>query len=163
MDYEFEAPNIPGEWDLSLNYTHYLKDEIIFEGIGGVEILATSLGEIEVAEDEFRASLSYEVDDFRIRYTMIYEQGGVDDLVADPNPSDDRFFELEDETFHRIYARYDFGGDDQYRIYGGVNNIFDNLGPVYPTGTDGGSSLNITSDLNDITGREFYVGARVRF
>lgn len=163
LDYEFEAPNIPGEWDLSLNYTHYLKDEVIFEGIGGVEIIDTSLGEIEVAQDEFRASLSYEVDDFLIRYTMIYEQGGVDDLVGDPDPSDDRFFELGDETFHRIYARYDIGRDDQYRIYAGVNNIFDNLGPVYPTGTDEGSSLNLTSDLNDITGREFYIGARVRF
>ena len=163
VDYEFEVPKIPGEWDMSLNYTRYLTDEVLFEGIGGVEIKSSPLGEIEAAEDEFRASMSYELDDFRIRYTLIYEQGGIDDLVGDPRPSDDRFFELGDETFHRIYARYDFGGDDQYRLYGGVNNIFDNLGPIYPTGTDGGSSLNITSDLNDITGREFYVGARVRF
>lgn len=163
IEYDFETPFEPGEWDFNIGYTHYFKDEIVFEGIGGVEITASPLGEIEAAEDEFRASLAYELNDFRIRYTMIYEQGGVDDLTGDPNPSDDRFFELQDETFHRVYARYDFGADDQYRIYGGVNNIFDNIGPIYPSGTDGGSSRNIVSDLNDITGREFYVGARLRF
>lgn len=163
VKYGFETPFEVGKWDLDLAYTHYFKDEIVFEGIGGVEIKSSSLGEIELAEDEFRASLAYEIDSFRIRYTMIYEQGGVDDIAGDPNATDDRFFELGDETFHRVYARYDFGGGDQYRVYGGVNNIFDNFGPVYPTGTDGGSNLNITSNLNDIKGREFYVGARVRF
>ncbi|MGJ8537715.1 MAG: hypothetical protein ACSHW2_11220, partial [Parasphingopyxis sp.] len=67
------------------------------------------------------------------------------------------------QDFHRISARYTFGPDDNYRISAGVNNIFNNYGPLVPSGTDNGSSLNIVSSLNDAVGREYYVGFRARF
>lgn len=163
LNYEFALPKIPGEFDLRLNYSHYLEDEVVFEGIGGEEITTTSLGEIGSADDEFRATMSYDLDKFRLRYTLLFEEGGVDDPINDPDPSFERYFKTGDEFFHRIYARYDFGADDRYRIYGGVNNIFDNFGPILPSGLDNGSSYNIVSDLGDIVGREFYAGVRVRF
>lgn len=163
VNYEFELPSVPGDFDLRLNYSHYIEDEVLFEGIGGEEIRTSSLGEIGSADDEFRATMSYDLDNFRLRYTLLFEEGGVDDPVNDPDPTFERFFRTGDEFFHRIYARYDFGPDNQYRIYGGVNNIFDNLGPVLPSGLDNGDTRNIVSDLNDLTGREFYAGVRVRF
>ena len=44
-----------------------------------------------------------------------------------------------------------------------VNNLFDDLGPFLPSGLDGGNSRNIVSSLNDLDGREFYLGARFAF
>ena len=94
---------------------------------------------------------------------MTYLAGGVDDLLNDPNPSDDRYFATGGETFHRLYLRYEFGPGDRYRLYGGVNNLFDNEGPFLPTGLDNGNSRNIVSELNDIVGREYFAGIRVTF
>lgn len=160
---EFAFVAIPGEFDFDFRYSHYLTEEVTFVGIGGTELTTSPLGEIESPEDEFRAQLGYNYENFRLSYTVTFDSGGVDDLLNDPNPTDDRYFAVDDQDYHRIYARYDFGSDDQFRIYGGVNNIFDDLGPLVPTGTDYGSSLNLVTDLNDAVGREFYIGVRARF
>ena len=49
------------------------------------------------------------------------------------------------------------------RIYGGVNNLFNEFGPFMPDGLNNGDSRNIVSALNDPAGREFYMGLRARF
>lgn len=163
LRYRFEVPSVPGDWDLDLRYSHYFKEQTSFVGIGGVELVSTFLGEIQNPDDEFRAKMSYELGNARLSYTMTFEKGGVDDINNHPNPGDDRYFQVDNEYFHRIYGRYDFGPDDNYRIYGGVNNITNNFGAFLPSGTRNGSSSNIVSDLARPVGREFYVGARVRF
>lgn len=157
-----ELPVIPGRFDVDFRYSHYFTDRTRFTGLGGTTITETPLGEIENGEDELRLRLGYRNEGFRLTYTLNFEAGGVDSNDA-ANPDDDRFFRVSDQFFHDIYARYRFGPDDRYTIYGGVNNIFNNFGPIIPTGTDVGSSLNITTDVNDAVGREFFLGASVRF
>ncbi|PHR92444.1 MAG: hypothetical protein COA69_08710 [Robiginitomaculum sp.] len=163
LKYKFDISSLPGAWDIDLRYSHYFKDQVSFVGLGGTVLTTSNLGEINNAKDELRAKLGYSYNNIRLTYTMQYEQGGIDDLLNNADPSDDRYFKASDETFHRVYGSYTFGDDDQYRIYGGVNNIFDNIGPLMPTGLDHGGSHNITTDLNDPVGREFYVGVRARF
>ena len=161
--YDFEVPNIPGDFDIDFRYSHYFKQDTSFVGIGGVVLTTTPLGEINAGNDEFRAKVGYSYDGFRFTYTVTYLDGGIDDLVNDPDPGDDRFFRVNGQSFHRIYMSYTFGPDNRYRIYAGVNNLFDNLGPLLPTGIDNGGSRNIEEDLNDALGREFFVGGRLRF
>ena len=163
LDYRFELPQIPGRFDIDFRYSHYITEEVEYEGIGGVVLTSTNLGELNTPENEARLRLGYREGPFRMSYTVTYAEGGVDDINNDPNPSDNQYFHADDEYFHRIYASYTFGEDDQYRVYGGVNNLFDNLGPLLPSGLDNGSSLNIVESLNDPTGREFYVGLRATF
>lgn len=163
INYDVEFAAIPGEFDVDLRYSHYFTEERTQIAIGGNDSPLSFLGELENPEDEFRARLGWRNDGLRIAYTLSFEQGGVDDINNHPDPDDDRFFKVGDEYFHRIYVGYDFGADDQYRIYGGIDNITDNFGPLLPTGLNNGSSRNIEGDINDITGREFYVGARLRF
>ncbi len=161
--YRFEPEFIPGRFDLDFRYAHYFEQEVSFEGIGGAIITSSPLGEIGESEDEFRLRLGYSNGGFRLSYTVTYLGGGVDDIAQNSDPLDERFFEVGDQDFHRIYMRYEFGDDDQFQIYGGVNNIFDNFGAFVPTGLDNGSSYNLSNSLADVQGREFYVGARVRF
>lgn len=160
---DIEVEGIPGEFEIDFRYSHYFKQETTFQGIGGVLLTSSPLGEIEDGNDEFRARLRYRNGGFRTTYTVTYLDGGIDDLETHPDPDDLRFFKADGQAFHRIYAAYDFGADNQFRIYGGVNNIFNNFGPLLPTGLNNGSSSNIVSELNDALGREFYMGARVRF
>lgn len=157
-----ELPVIPGRFDIDFRYSHYFKQQTEFIGLGGVALTTSPLGEIENGKDELRLRLGYRTGGFRLTYTLNYEAGGVDSNDAS-NPDDDRFFRVSDETYHDIFARYRFGPDDRYTISAGVNNIFNNFGPLVPSGTDVGSSLNITTDLNDAVGREFFLGASVRF
>lgn len=160
--YNFEPGFIPGRFDVDLRYSHYFKNETKFVGLGGNVLTATSLGEIENPRDELRLKLGYHHQGFRIAYTMTYVGGGLDDInIADP--AADNYFHVGGQDYHRIYASYDFGNDDQFRINVGVNNIFNDFGPFLPGGLDHGSSRTIASDLNDSTGREFYVGLRARF
>ncbi|MBV7257965.1 TonB-dependent receptor plug domain-containing protein [Erythrobacter crassostreae] len=161
--YRFEPEFIPGRFDIDFRYAHYFEQEVSFEGIGGETITSSPLGEIGDAEDEFRLRLGYSDGGFRLSYTVTYTGGGVDDIAQNSNPTDDRYFKVGDQDFHRIYVRYDFGNGDQFRIYGGVNNIFDDYGAFVPTGLNNGSSYNLSNSLADVLGREFYVGARVRF
>ncbi len=161
--YRFEPEIIPGRFDIDFRYAHYFEQEVSFEGIGGTIITASPLGEIGESEDEFRLRVGYNNGGFRLSYTVTYLGGGVDDLAQNANPTDDRYFKVGDQDFHRVYMRYNFGDDDQFQVYGGVNNIFDNFGAFVPTGLDNGSSYNLSNSLADVLGREFYVGARVRF
>lgn len=161
--YRFEPEIIPGRFDIDFRYAHYFEQEVTFEGIGGTEITSTPLGEIGSGEDEFRFRLGYRNGGFRMSYIMTYLGGGVDDIAQNANPTDERFFEVGDQDFHRIFLAYDFGDDDQFRVYGGVNNIFNDFGAFVPTGLDNGSSYNLANSLADVLGREFYVGVRARF
>lgn len=134
-----------------------------FEDLNGEIVTNDFLPYIGNPSDELRVKLGYKLDDFRLTWTASFEDGGVDDPVNFPNPGDLEYFALGGEWFHRVYASYDFGSNDQFRFYAGVNNVFDNIGPIYPTGTLGGSSYNIRSSLNNSVGREFYAGLRARF
>lgn len=159
---QIELPVIPGKFDLDFRYSHYFKQQTEFVGLGGVALTSTPLGEIENGKDEMRLRLGYKTGGFRLTYTLNYEAGGVDSNDA-ANLDNDRYFRVSDETYHDVYARYRFGPDDRYQISAGVNNIFNNYGPLVPSGTDIGSTLNIVSDVNDAVGREFFIGASARF
>ncbi|KLE32761.1 hypothetical protein AAW01_01580 [Aurantiacibacter gangjinensis] len=161
--YRIDPEFIPGRFDLDFRYTHYFKQEVSFEGIGGTIITSSPLGEIGESEDEFRLALGYTNGGFRLSYTVTYLGGGVDDIAQNSDPLDERYFRVGDQDFHRIYMRYEFGEDDRFQIYGGVNNIFDDFGAFVPTGLDNGSSYNLSNSLADVLGREFYIGARARF
>ncbi len=161
--YRFEPEFIPGRFDIDFRYAHFFKQETEFVGIGDVVLTNSELGEIGNGEDEFRLRVGYRTGRFRASYTVTYRGGGVDDILNHPNSTDDQYFKVGDQDFHRIYLAYNFGADEQFRLYGGVNNLFDNKGPLVPSGLDYGSSYNLDTSLNDVLGREFYVGARVRF
>ena len=162
IEYEWEFGFIPGEFDVDLRYSHYFTEETKFNGLNG-ELTQTFLGEIQNPDNEFRARVGYRINDLRFSYRLSFEQGGVDDINNNPLPTDNQYFRVADQFYHSIYARYSFGEDNRYRIYGGINNIANDLGPLIPTGTSNGSSRNIVSDLARPVGREFYVGAKVRF
>ncbi len=159
-EYGFELPTVPGNFDAQLIYTRVLANEERFDGPFGEEI-DDFAGEVGLPEDEFRFTLRWRMNDLRLRYRLNYIGSVVDD--NNPNPAfvaaDDQF----DETLiHDIYASYRFGNDDQYQVYGGINNIEDNHGPYLPDGYVNGNNSNI-GDSYDGIGRRFYLGLRANW
>lgn len=161
--YKFGFDAIPGNFDVDFRYSHYFKQETSFIGIADTLLTSSPLGEIGNGKDEFRAKLGYRNGPFRATYTVTYYSGGVDDIDQHATLDDDRYYRVPGFDIHRIYASYRFGNDEQYRVYAGVNNLFDSHGKIVPTGLNYGSSHNITSRMNDALGREFYFGAKVSF
>ena len=160
LDYSWELGGIPGEFDLNLRYAHYLSETFTFQAINGLQT-EDQLGEINNPENEYRAVLGWDHEGWRTAWTARYRQGGVDDLDV---PSDaPAFFEVDGETFHNLYVRYVFRDNPSVSIYGGVNNVFDEFGPLVPNRLSNGNSRNIVSSLNDVEGREFYAGVRLRW
>ncbi len=160
LRYETELGVIPGALDLDVRYSHYFEDEFTFTSLAGPQT-ENELGEIGRSQDEFRAKLGYRHDGFRMTWTTIFRSGGVDD--NDVLPTDPGFFRVGDQDYHNFFMNYSFGGDSRFSIYAGVNNVFNDLGPLLPTGLDNGNSRNIVNRLNDLEGREFYAGVRLRF
>ncbi len=161
--YKFGFDPIPGKFDIDFRYSHYFKQETSFIGIADTLLTSSPLGEIGNGKDEFRAKLGYRNGPFRVTYTVTYYSGGVDDIDQNAEPDNERYYSVPGFDIHRIYASYRFGSDDQYRVYAGVNNLFDSYGKIVPTGLNYGSDRNITSRMNDALGREFYLGMKVRF
>jgi len=160
IDYEWEFGFAPGEFDINVIYTHYLENSFTFQGLNGPEE-EEQLGQIDNPEDEYRAKLGYSIGDFRATWTALYRSGGVDDLdVADDAPD---YFKAGSQTFHNLYLSYILRDEPRVRLYGGVNNVFDEIGPLIPSGLDAGSSRNIVSSLNDTEGREFFAGVSARW
>ncbi|QSB44295.1 TonB-dependent receptor [Tsuneonella flava] len=160
FNYDWAISGIPGRFGANLIYTHYFRDEFTYQGIAGLET-EDSLGEIGKPTDEFRLKLGWSDRNIRISWTTLYRSGGVDDNhVA---PTDSEYFKVGGQAYHNLYMSYTLRNRPHIKIYGGVNNVFNDLGPFIPSGLNYGSSRNIVSALNDLDGREFYVGARFRF
>ncbi len=160
FDYDFELPVVPGKFGASVIYTHYLDDSYSFQAIDGLEEVDT-LGLIGNPQDEFRAKVGWSHNGLRLTWTTLFKSGGVDD--KDVAPGDPAYFHIGSQAYHNFYIGYTLRNRPTVRLYAGVNNVFDDLGPFLPSGLDNGNSRNIVSSLNDLDGREFYVGARFAF
>ncbi|MXP08946.1 TonB-dependent receptor plug domain-containing protein [Pseudoblastomonas halimionae] len=160
LAYDWEIGGIPGDFDLNVIYSHYLEDSYTFQAIDGLQTEDT-LGLIGNPQDEFRAKIGWGHEGFRFTWTTLFKSGGVDD--RDVGPDEPAYFSIGSQAYHNIYASYTLRRRPTVRLYAGVSNLFDDLGPFLPSGLDNGGSRNITTSLNDLDGREFYLGARIVF
>lgn len=160
IDYDWEWDQVPGEFGFNLRYALFLDETFTFQAIDGPQT-EEFIGEIGSPENEYRARLGWDYEGWRVSWTARYREGGVDDL--DVGSDEPGFFEVDGETYHNLYLRYQFREDPRVTLYGGVNNVFDEFGPLVPSGLDNGNTRNIVSSLNDVEGREFYAGLRLRW
>lgn len=160
LNYEVAIPQVPGEFGFRLHGTHYLKDELTFQSLDGVQV-NNELGEIPNPKDEFRARLRWEYNDFRMAFTTRYRSGGVDDNTVEP--TDNEYFKVGSQAYHDISASYTFRENPRVRLYGGIRNLLNDHGPLVPTGLDHGSIRNVISEINNPIGREFFGGVRIRW
>ena len=165
---------LPGSLSLRYDATHLLKQDFSFEGLNGIEV-SDQRGELTSRTFKYRArgSMTYEHGGFRLRYTANYlgkirdSNQRLDDyfelLETNPDAEFPLFINIGDVWEHDIYASYDFEmGPAELRIYGGVNNLFDDVSPFLPTGTTSGRLTNINTAY-DLSGRRFYLGVRMDF
>ena len=157
---------LPGRFDLTANYTHVFRNRQTFEGVAGPEI-ESFLGEVGTPKDSALMTLRYSTDLFSVRWRTRYTGPVVDSnerarFFAEEGITDPLFLEISSQWRHDIYASLSPPPIEGLRLYVGVNNIFDNVAPFFPSGTDSGGTDNYASGYDRI-GRFAYVGASLRF
>jgi outer membrane receptor protein involved in Fe transport len=108
---------------------------------------------------------AYTADGVTLSWQMTYMSKAVSSVTfTNSNPAIERLNNIRAYIYHDAQLRFDLGGDDQFSLYLGVDNMFDEKPPYLPsppfasiTGTE------TQADVYDPFGRRFYTGLRVKF
>lgn len=152
-NYRFNACGTDFDWALS--GTHTSKNDFQpFDGGATVNRLD------EIGYPEWKASSSLVAE--RGNLSLAWSARYIDRVKLDNE--DAGAGSVDSYLYNDLFARYTIGGSDKYAIYGGIDNVFDEtppeLGRSDPNNIAG---TNTASDVYDVYGRAFYVGARASF
>lgn len=182
LDYRYDMDGW-GSLKLKLDWSHVLDYSITATGPDG-QFTDSYVGLLSsgIFEDKASASLSWYLEDLRIRWSVKYKssvrrsQSAHEDWEKDiaanaencasgsascvENPEPLWGNELPSVTTHNLSASYSFdvGQDTEIRLSGGVNNLFDEKGPFVI-----GGSGNYDSLYGGGVGRYYYLGAELKF
>jgi outer membrane receptor protein involved in Fe transport len=191
LDYSYDLQKY-GSLTLSGNYTHVSEHEQEFEGIDGVELeVFVNKLDFGAFEDVATASLTWQSPEhWRVRWRTAYKGPIVDDgegrvedhlerfadndaLCAAGDPGCISNPEVPDFLFYDSYARHDLSvsydmelnNGASLNLYGGVRNIFDDLGPLVPRTGDNieNGVAGFDSKWDGGVGRFVYLGVQMRF
>ena len=189
MNYAFDLGS-RGELMLDLDYTHMYEDSDTYEGLDGlVEVDFTGQLDYGNFDDRATASLTWRYSDWRVRWRTKFKSSvsdnndRIDDwnelkaendelcAASDPdcitNPETPLYLYYPSYTRHDISVSYSMQTDSfgNLRLFGGIKNIFDDMGPFMPTGGDTYESGpgNFDSKYDGGVGQFLYVGAEIQF
>jgi len=182
VEYRFDLDDL-GRLKLKGDLTHVIENSQTYEGNDGFETVQYA-GQLntDVFTDKASVSLTWYKDDLRVRWSTKYKsdvissqsrQETYDDYIADntaactagddscvENPETLAYHNIPSYVKHSLSVSYnmDIGTDSRMRLFGGVNNIFDNTGPFVL-----GGKGNFDSNYGGGVGRFAYLGAEVKF
>ncbi len=170
-----------GRLKFKMDWTHMLEHSKTVTGNEG-EVKEDYVGYGGIFDDKAAASLAWYLDDLRIRWSTTYKSAALrsystqieyeKDLAANAafcaqgseecivNPEALAFQELDSYFKHNLSVSYnmEMNDDASVRVFGGVNNLFDDKGEFYYGGRG-----NFGSEYDAGTGRFIYLGAQVSF
>ena len=180
MAYAYDM-NSFGRLKFKLDWTHMLEHSNTSTGNEG-QVKEDNVGYWGIFEDKASASLAWYLDDLRVRWSTSYKSDVVDnrfdeedwlegmaendarceageaECVIDPETL--AFNNIPSYIKHNLSVSYKIELQDEssVRVFGGVNNVFDDKGPFILGGTG-----NFDGEYGGGTGRFVYLGAEVRF
>ncbi len=142
-----------------------------------------------IFDDVAAASLSWSKDNWRVRWSAKFKSSIVDDkdrvesyqerLVENQanctagnsdcisNPEAPKYLYFPSYTKHNLSLSYtaEFQNGNELRIFGGINNVFDDVGPFIPYSGDvaGADVGNVSGEYDSGVGRYVYTGAEFKF
>ena len=166
-----------GALKFKLDWTHLLEHSTTKTGVDG-KFKTDRVGFFGLFEDKASGSVSWRLDDLRIRWSTSYKSSalrsqsnidawqanidrcaeGEDSCVSDPEKI--AYQEYDAYFKHNLSASYniELENDASVRLFGGVNNVFDDKGQFYIGGRG-----NYGSEYDAGRGRFVYLGAEVKF
>jgi outer membrane receptor protein involved in Fe transport len=174
----------------NLDWTHMMEDSETYVGLDGkVKIDYTGQVAYKNFDDRARASLIWQYEGWRLRWTTKYTSSAIDakdrmeewegfmedndercangddDCITNPEPLD--YYKFPSYWTHDLTASYTMRTKwaDMLRLYAGVRNIFNDKGPFIPTSGDTYASGpgNFDSPYGGGVGRFIFAGIEVGF
>ncbi|MFT6788641.1 MAG: iron complex outermembrane receptor protein [Pseudoalteromonas rhizosphaerae] len=178
--YDFDIGSY-GEVSLKLDYNHVIENSQTYEGLDGNNVVTHYAG-YGRSKDKAAMSIAWSLDDLRIRWRTNFlgsfkadQQDEKDyltavlennencaavsaDCISNPEPL--AYQDYGSYIKHSLSASYTMAltSNSDLRVFGGINNIFDNKGAFYPSGNG-----NYYSGYGGGTGRYMYLGAQYSF
>ena len=189
MDYSWDLGS-GGELVLELDWTRMLEDSDTYEGLDGlVTVDFTNQLDYGNFDDRATASLTWRNADWRVRWTTKFKSSVADNYERNEEwaelsarnverclSGDDRCVENPEVPlylFYPSYTRHDLSASYSMRteslgllrVFAGVRNVFDDMGPFMPTGGDTyeAGPGNFDSKYDGGVGRFAFVGAEIQF
>ena len=165
-----------------MDWTHLLESSNTSTGIDGIAIKEDYVGYGFTFTDKAAASLSWSLDNLRVRWSTSYKssmlrsksgQEDWEEAIAEnnikcaasevdciANPESLAFQSYSSYFKHRLSVSYtvNMENDTEVRLFGGVNNVFDDKGQFFLGGRG-----NYGSEYDAGTGRFVFFGAEVKF
>lgn len=146
----------------SLNYTRLIDYESQANPAAPV---VENVPTASLSKHRGTARTSYSADGVTLSWQMTYMSKAVSSVTfTSTNKDIERLNNIRAYIYHDAQLRFDVGEDDQFSLYMGVDNLFDEEPPYLPgppfasiTGTE------TQADVYDPFGRRFYAGLRVKF
>ncbi|MCO7248949.1 TonB-dependent receptor [Pseudoalteromonas sp. PAR1] len=178
--YKLDLDNL-GQLSFKLDYNHVIENSQTYEGLDGSLVTSHYAG-YGSSKDKASMSVTWRNDNLRIRWRTNYLgsfkasqsleedyqeyiaendarcEAGEDTCIS--NPEKLAYQDYGSFLKHSLSASYtmSLGEQSQLRVFGGVNNVFDNKGDFYPYGRG-----NYYSAYGGGAGRYVYVGAQYSF
>ena len=154
---------------LALAYTHL--DQLEQEPLEG-EPPQDNLGQLASGQERLgagfehraNASVTYGIGDFTGVWRVNYMSSMKDTLDENSPALPPQFNNVDAYTYHDLQLRYDFGADQQYNAYLGIDNVFDKEPPVInQLGASHITGTETAADTYDPIGRFLYGGVVLKF
>jgi len=170
-----------GSLKFKMDWTHMLEHTKTVSGNDGV-VKEDYVGYVGIFEDKAAASVAWYLDELRVRWSTTYKSSALrsysgqesweEDMANNAelcsngdadcveNPESLAFQEYDSYFKHNLSVSYniEMSDDSEVRLFGGVNNIFDDKGEFYYGGRG-----NFGSEYDAGKGRFVYLGAQVSF
>jgi len=152
---------IPGQAAVRVNYT-YLMD-FTETKFGAAD---DKVGETAFAEHESQAAFVYTLGPWNAQWEWTY----IDDSVPDNSSPLFSQYDVGEYSVHDIQVSFSFAESDWLggtfaegaRIYGGVNNLFDEDAPIILSGVPGNTTGTDTdASVYDPIGQTWYLGLSI--
>jgi len=178
--YKYDLKEL-GTLRFKLDWTHLLEHSSTKTGVDGIANKTDSVGFVGLFEDKAAANVSWYLDNLRIRWSASYKSSALRSrtnvetwneniarcaevdpeaagCITDPEPI--AFQKYASYIKHNLSASYtlEMKNEATVRLFGGVNNVFDDKGQFYIGGRG-----NYGSQYDAGRGRFIYLGAEAKF
>ncbi len=158
INYGWNVPWAGGLWgdklNIDLNVTYlksYVLDGIDYADTAGFYNISATL-----PEWKGNLRMSYDVGPVNLAYTGTYI-GAMDNQGNIPAFEDGGYTTVKAFIYHDVSARW--GVTEKVELFGGVRNLTNKRPPIFDNANDGNTDPN----TYDIVGRNYFVGAKLRF
>ncbi|KZN47064.1 hypothetical protein N482_10755 [Pseudoalteromonas luteoviolacea NCIMB 1942] len=181
LEYNYDLSDL-GELTFKADHNHIIESSETFLGNDG--LVTDDNAGYGMSKDKLSASLRWKYESWRVRWRTKYlgkftaslsDEREYEEMLADnaercasgeldsgciENPEPLEFNDYGSYIRHDLSVSYNTELDGGYdlKVYGGINNLFDNLGPFYPSGRG-----NFYSGYGGGKGRFGYVGVELKF